>query len=234
LNTFFIWEILGEGNNLIIDGLIYDCEIMSYVFKQVLEKIAGEKAPGPSATFSLFHILRAMEIMAKQPIGRGMLADTLKVGEGAARTMINRLQKAGLIATSKAGCVLTKKGLSLWKEYTSVFKEKTEIDRNELTLAEYNFAILVKNHGHKVKSGMEQRDAAVMAGAKSATTLIFREKRLIIPSVSSNVAEDFPKAANQVFRLLKPDENDVIIIVGASSPEKAWYGALAAAWALLN
>jgi predicted transcriptional regulator len=207
---------------------------MSHTFKQILEKIAGEKAPGPSTTFSLFHILSAIEIIAKKPIGRAMLADNLKVGEGAVRTIINRLQKASLIATSKAGCVLTKKGLSLWKEYKSIFEEKIEIGKNELTLAEYNFAILVKNHGHKVKSGMEQRDAAVMAGAKSATTLLFKGKRLIIPSVSSNVAEDFPKAANQIFRLLKPEENDVIIIGSATSPEKAQYGTLAAAWALLT
>ncbi|MGQ9507164.1 MAG: DUF4443 domain-containing protein [Candidatus Bathycorpusculaceae bacterium] len=207
---------------------------MSYTFKQLLEKIAGERAPGPSPTFSLFHVLNAIEIMAKQPIGRGMLAENLKVGEGAVRTIINRLQKAGLIAVSKAGCVLTKKGLSLWKKYKAIFKEKIEIGKNELTLAEYNFAILVKNHGHKVKSGMEQRDAAVMVGAKSATTLLFKGRRLIIPSVSSNVADDFPKAANQILKLLKPEENDVIIIVSANTPEKAEYGTLAAAWTLLN
>jgi predicted transcriptional regulator len=207
---------------------------MSYAFKQILEKIAGERAPGPSPTFSLFHVLNAIEIMAKKPIGRGMLAEKLKVGEGAVRTLISRLQKAGLVATSKAGCILTKKGLSLWKEYKAIFKEKIEIEKNELTLAECNFAILVKNHAHKVESGMEQRDAAVMVGAKSATTLLFKEKRLIIPSVSNNVAEDFPKAASQILKLLKPEENDVVIIVSANSPEKAQYGALAAAWALLS
>lgn len=207
---------------------------MSYAFKQILEKIASEKAPGPSPSFSLFHILNAIEVMAKQPIGRGMLAENLKVGEGVVRTIINRLQKAGLITISKAGCVLTKEGLSLWKEYKAIFKEKVEIEKNELTLAEYNFAILVKNHAHKVKSGMEQRDAAVMVGAKSATILLFKGQRLIIPSVSTNVAKDFPKAASQILKLLKPEENDVIIIVSANTPEKAQYGALAAAWALLN
>ncbi|MGB9778011.1 MAG: DUF4443 domain-containing protein [Candidatus Bathyarchaeales archaeon] len=207
---------------------------MSYAFKQILEKIASEKAPGPSPSFSLFHILNAIEVMAKQPIGRGMLAENLKVGEGVVRTIINRLQKAGLITVSKAGCVLTKEGLSLWKEYKAIFKAKIEMNKNELTLAEYNFAILVKNHAHKVKSGMEQRDAAVMVGAKSATTLLFKGQRLIIPSVSDDVAEDFPKAASQILKLLKPEENDVIIIVSANTPEKAHYGALAAAWALLN
>ncbi|MGQ9530229.1 MAG: DUF4443 domain-containing protein [Candidatus Bathycorpusculaceae bacterium] len=207
---------------------------MSYTFKQLLEKIASEKAPGPSPTFSLFHIVYAMEIMAKKPIGRSMLADNLKVGEGVVRTIINRMQKAGLIETSKSGCVLTEKGLRLWKKYKSVFREKVEIGKNELTFADYNFAILVKNCGHKVKSGIEQRDAAVMAGATSATTLLFKEKRLIIPSVSVNVADDFPKAADQILRLLKPEENDVIIIGSAASPEKAKYGTLAAAWTLLD
>jgi predicted transcriptional regulator len=207
---------------------------VTHTFKQLLEKISSEKAPGPSATFSTFHILRAMELISEKPIGRSKLAESLKIGEGAVRTMIGRLRNAELIATSKAGCALTSKGLGLWKEYKSIFKNKAKIGKSELTLAEYNFAVLVKNRWHKVKSGVEQRDAAVMAGAKGATTIMFKEGRLIAPSVSSNIAKDFPKAANQILRLLEPEENDVIIIGSSDDLGKAEYGALAAAWTLLN
>jgi len=207
---------------------------MPHGFKQILEKITGEKAPGPSPTFSVFHMLRAIELIAKKAIGRSKLAEELGVGEGAMRTMINRLKDAGLITTSKLGCSLTSKGLKLWNEYKTVFGRKVGIGKSELTLADYNFAILVKNRGHKVKSGMEQRDAAIMVGAKGATTIMFRAERLIIPSVSDNIAKDFPKAANQMVRLLQPEENDVIVVGGADSLIKAEYGALAAAWTLVN
>ena len=207
---------------------------MPYKFKQRLEKIAGEKAPGPSPSFSVFHLLRAIELVAKKTMGRAKLAVGLNVGEGAVRTMLERLKDDGLVAISRDGCTLTSEGLKLLKEYRSIFKKKIEIGKNELTLADYNFAILIKNRGHKVKSGVEQRDASVMAGAKGATTITFKEGRLKIPSVSDDVAKDFPDAANQIVRLLEPEENDVIIIGSADSLGKAEYGTLAAAWTLLN
>jgi predicted transcriptional regulator len=206
---------------------------MPYTFKQILEKITSEKAPGPSPSFSVFHLLHAIELISEKTIGRSKLAENLEVGEGAVRTIINRLRDADLVVTSKAGCNLTKEGVRLLREYKSIFK-KTEIGKNELTLADYNFAILAKNCGWKVKSGVEQRDAAVMAGAKGATTIMFKEGRLKIPSVSDDVAKDFPNAANQIIRLLKPEENDVIIIGSAGNLGKAEYGTLAAAWTVLN
>lgn len=198
-----------------------------------MEEITSEKAPGPSPTFSVFHMVLAIELIAKKPIGRNALAERLKVGEGAVRTIISRLRDADLVKTSKAGCSLTKKGVSVWKEYASILK-KFEIGKSELTEADYNSVVLVKDRGHKLKAGMEQRDAAVKAGAKNATTIVYKRGCLTIPSVSENVDEDFPKAASQIFKLLKPDEQDVIIIAGADSSEKAEYGALAAAWTLLD
>jgi len=204
------------------------------MFKQLLEKIIGEKAPGPSPTFSMVHMLLALDLMAEKTIGRSKLAYSLDVGEGAIRTIIGRLKEAGLITTSKAGCTLTNKGLKLWEEHKSIFKKKSKIVENELTLGTHNFAILVKNCGHKVKSGMGLRDTAIMAGARSATTILFQDGRLVIPSVSDNVTKDFPKAAGQIVTLLKPEENDVVIIVSADNMRQAEYGALTAAWTLIN
>jgi len=199
-----------------------------------IEKIIREKAPGPSPTFTIFHIMHAIELIAQKPIGRSRLAEELNVGEGVTRTVIERLKSAELITTSKAGCTLTDKGLNFWKEYKSIFKKKVELRKNELTIANCNFAILVKNFGHKIKSGVEQRDAAIIAGAKGATTLVMREGRLLIPTVSENVMRDYPKAAAQIFNLMSPEENDVIIIASADEPSKAEYGVLAAAWTLIN
>ena len=193
----------------------------------------NERAPGPSPAFCLFHMLLALELVSEKPIGRNRLAEKLGVGEGVARTIIDRLKDSKLIATSKAGCSLTNKGVKLWREYQSVLK-KVEIGKNELALGNYSFAALVKNSLHKVKSGVEQRDAAVKAGARGATTMIFRSKRLMIPSVSSDVTQDFPKAASQIIERLSPEENDVIVIAGADDSKRAEHGTLAAAWTLLD
>jgi hypothetical protein len=78
-------------------------------FKQFIEDLANEKAPGPSTTFSMFHIFYALELMAQKPIGRNKLAKELAVGEGAIRPIINRPKEAQLISTPKEGCRLPPK-----------------------------------------------------------------------------------------------------------------------------
>jgi hypothetical protein len=98
---------------------------------------------------------------------------------------------------------------------------------------EYNFAVLVRNQGHRLKSRIEQRDAAVMAGAKNATTIVLKGGKFMIPSVTNDLAKDFSRAAGHM-KILQPKEMDVIVVVGADSSEKAEYGALAAAWTLID
>lgn len=207
---------------------------MTSQFKDFIESLASPKAPGPSTTFSMFHIFYALELMAEKPIGRTKLAERLNVGEGAIRTIINRLKDAGLIVTSKEGCKLTDKGLSIWKNFAEVFPERVEIEKTPLTTSEYNYAFLVKNKGHKVKSGIDQRDAAIMGGAKRAVIIVSKKGHLAIESISNSIEKDFPEAANKILKKLKPENNDVIIIAGADNPLKAKCGAFAASWVLLG
>jgi hypothetical protein len=103
-----------------------------------------------------------------------------------------------------------------------------------LTLAAFNVAVLIRGCGSKVKLGMEQRDAALLVGAKEATTLVFKDGKLVVPPDYRNVAEDFPKVYRTLVDSLKPEENDVVIIGSAETLEKAEYGASAAAWSLLD
>lgn len=194
----------------------------------------SERAPGPSPTFSLYHILRTMELVGEKPVGRNKLAESLNVGDGAIRTIIHRLSNAGFISTSRGGCVLTSKGLRFMKEYTSVFKKKVELGKSELSLADYNVAILVADCEKKVQSGVEQRDAAVLAGAKGATTMVFQKGRLVFPSADKSAQTGSSKAADRIAGVLKPAEGDVVVIGSAESLAKAHYGALAAAWTLID
>jgi predicted transcriptional regulator len=207
---------------------------MTSQFTSFIESLASPKGPGPSTTFSMFHIFFALELVAKKPIGRNKLAEKLNVGEGAIRTIISRLKDAGLIVTSKEGCTLTDKGLSVWKNFEDVFPKRVEIEKTALTTSEYNYAFLVKNKGHEVKSGIEQRDAAIMGGARRALVIVFKNGRLIIESISNSIEKDFPEAANRILKNLKPENNDVIIIAGADNPLKAKRGAFAASWVLIG
>jgi len=203
--------------------------------KKLLERLLEERAPGPSPSFSVFHLLKALELIAKKgPIGRGKISQELKTGEGATRTLIERLKDAGLVVITKLGCSLTKKGEEVWNEFRSVFPQKVRLERIDLTLAPYNIAVQIKDRGDKVRAGVEQRDAAIMSGAKGATTLVFRNKKLVLPTISENVVRDYPLTHRQIIKLLKLEENDVVVIGSADTWERAEYGALAAAWTLIQ
>jgi len=203
--------------------------------KKLLESLLEERAPGPYLSFSIFHLIKAFELIAKEgPIGRGKLSEELKTGEGAIRTLIERLKDAGLITVSKKGCSLTEKGEKLWNKMQLIFPKKAKIKQNELTLAACNVAIKVKGCSEKVRFGLEQRDAALLAGAKGAITLFFKGDKLVLPTISEDVAKDFPRAFNQITQQLPPEEGDVIVIGSADTWDKAEYGALAAAWSLIE
>jgi len=150
------------------------------------------------------------------------------------RTIVNRLVEAGLISTSKAGCAFTSKGLRTWKEFEEAFPVRVGVGRSELANSAFNFAFLVKNAGHKVTSGIDQRDAAIVAGARRAIVIVSKNGHLSIESVSENIEKDFPKAASQILKEITPEDNDVIVVGGADDQLRAMRGAFAAAWSLLD
>ena len=202
--------------------------------KKFIQEVAGKKAPGPSTTFTVFHVFYALELMSKETIGRNKLAKKLNVGDGAVRTIISRLREAGLIDTSKEGCNLTKKGLEICRQFEQIFPKRIEIPKSELNQSEYNFAFLVKNSGQKVHSGIDQRDAAIIAGARKALVSVFKDGHLRIESVSDCIEKQYPEAANQILQELKPEDNDVVIVAGSDSALKAKRGAFAASWSLIG
>ena len=98
---------------------------------------------------------------------------------------------AGLIETSKEGCNLTKKGLEIWGQFEEIFPKRLEIPKSELAESEFNFAFLVKNSGQKVGSGIDQRDAAIIAGARKALVIVVKNGHLRIESVSDCIEKQY-------------------------------------------
>lgn len=208
---------------------------MALALKKFITSTADKKAPGPSTTFTPFHIYCALELLSQEPLGRNKLADRLNVGDGAVRTIISRLKDAELISTTKEGCMLTAKGHEVWRQFEQVFPKRAEIPKTELTTSEFNYAFLVKNTGSKIKSGIDQRDAAIIAGAKRAIVLVNSQGCLHVASVDKCIEQEYPEAAAQILKKVAPqNSNDVIIIAGAETAVKAKAGAFAAAWSLLD
>jgi predicted transcriptional regulator len=203
--------------------------------KKFLQSLAEEKAPGPYPSFSLFHVIKSLELIAKEgPIGRNTLSLRLETGEGATRTLINRLKSHALILVSKKGCLLTEKGEKIWSELQSFFPQRINLERNELSLAACNVAIQIRGEADKVRAGIEQRDAAVIAGAIGAITFVFRGEKLSLPSLSENIAQTHPIAFRQINEHFYLKENDVVVVGSADILIKAEESAFAAAWTLIE
>ena len=204
------------------------------MIKKSLENLTSTRAPGPTPSFSAFDVVKVLRVIAEEgAIGRGKISEKSGLGEGAVRTLIRRLSKAGLVSTSRSGCSLTTKGENLWRKISETIPHLSEIDKSELTFAEHNFVVQVRGAGKKVRKGLEQRDAAVRAGAKGAVTMVYRNKKLALPGFTDDISHSFPKAYRQIMSLMNLKENDVVIIACADTIENAEYGALAAAWTLI-
>jgi Domain of unknown function (DUF4443) len=79
-------------------------------------------------------------------------------------------------------------------------------------LGKYNYAILIKQMSFAVKSGIEQRDAAIKVGASGATTLLFKHNKFLIPQTNYDALKNEDQLEKQLIEDLHPHEKDVIII----------------------
>ena len=199
-----------------------------------LTRLARQKAAGPTPSFTELHIAKAIEIIGREPIGRLGLSEKLGLGEGTTRTLIDRLSEARLAKVSKRGCELTESGSLILKDLSSKLGPMARVSRSPITIGPYDFGILVRKAANKVSSGIEQRDAAVRAGANGAVTFVFKGRQLFMPPVHDGMIKESREATKQILEGFRPRENDVIVIAGADSERLAEDGARAAAWALLE
>ena len=200
----------------------------------VLRRLAKERAPGPPSTFTELHLSKAVEIIGRRTVGRARLSGELGLGEGATRTLISRLTKGGLATVSRKGIQLTRSGLSILEEFKRSFPKGTIVPKSPITVGLHNFGILIRNGGTKVRSGIEQRDAAVRVGAVGAVTLLFRRGRLQMPPMKEFAGKGWEEIARGIMDIFDPKDSDAIVICGAESVRKAEDGARAAARTLVN
>jgi len=196
-----------------------------------LNKIAEKTAPGKQPTFIAAHILKAVEfIEAGLGVGRQQLAKELGLGEGTTRTIVKRFRDEGLIEVTRGGMTLTARSNTMLNDIRKRVSS-TKLSQAGITVGAYDYAVLVKGVTSQVKSGIEQRDSALMAGAKGATTLVYRGNQFHVPGV--DVTPSVLLVRELICRL-KPEEGDVVIIGTADSILKAELGAKSAALELLE
>ena len=140
-----------------------------------LLKMDTPRAPGPVPTYSSSHVLlMVLTIGGAGAIGRHALAEEAGLGEGAVRTVIKWLKEDGYITVEPNGCQLTAKGRQVYFELRSAMPKTLELSRTTLTVGREQVAILLKNKSSRVRSGIEQRDSSIRAGAAGATTYVIK------------------------------------------------------------
>jgi len=182
---------------------------------------------GPTPKFSLYHIWKTYDIINSQgPVGRKALAQSLGIGEGSTRTILDKMVREGSVENTKQGAVLTDRGRKLFRN-SGVVAAPVRVDG--LTLGSQDCAVLVKGMADRITTGYEQRDEAVRTGAVGATTLVFKEGKLMFPG-DPEVPDQ--NALLPIRALYALEENDAVIVGTAHSYEVAEKGAVTAALTL--
>jgi len=198
---------------------------------KVLDRITSKTAPGMSPDYSEAHVLKVLQLIgSSRGIGRQKLSKEIGVGEGTVRTMIRRLKREGLVDSSRRGLTLTNSGTEALADLLR-FMEETELTNVEVTVGSHDYAVLVRQAANHIKSGVEQRDVALLAGAIGATTLVYDGERLYMPGI---VLELETSTSESLIEWLKPEKGDVIIIGSSDTIISAEIGAKSAALNLIK
>ena len=177
-----------------------------------------------------------MVIGEKGPIGRIELSKKVGLGEGATRTIIKHLTAGGFVESAKEGCLLTQRGMSLYKSLHSKLSEIHSVNARQFALDRASAGVLIRNAGTGVRRGIEQRDAAIVAGASGACTLVYRNDKFVMPM---GEGEEWSLGSQDLLykdlkELFMPNEDDVITLVSAANAGLAEHCAMAAALTLLG
>lgn len=190
-----------------------------------VKSIASQEVKGPSPSFDIADVIIAIITINRSYLGRKKLSSILGLGEGAVRTLLSRLKEKGIIETYASGCRLTEKGLMLLDELNSSLKlfQPPAI----ISLPSSFAGAVAKKLGRNIGKGLEERDAAVRAGAEGALILVARNGRIVMPELSDFEEEHLNKY-EMLMDITGAEDDDLIIITWAKEERIARRAAIAA------
>ncbi len=192
-----------------------------HMYIMMLERVARRYAPSRPLSFDLVHVFVALQRIGNKGItSRNALCRALVLGEGTVKTLIKHLKMQGLIETSNRGTKTTAKGKGIYEGLLSAIPAEMSLPKCSVALSRFNYAVLVREFGFAVGLGIEQRDAAIKVGATGATTLLFKDNKLVMPASRNDSLKKEQEVRRMVVEKLNPRDGDVIIIGSANSNEK--------------
>lgn len=204
------------------------------MYVRALEKVATRYAPSRLLSFGAVHVLVALQLMQQGHASRDALCRRLGLGGGAAKTLVKHMKMRGLVETSNGGTRMTAKGRAVCQGIVSAMPAEMALPRSQVALGRHNYAVLLKEFGFAVGSGIEQRDAAIRMGATGATTLLYREGRFVMPDSGHDPLRKEPGLRKELIEKLEPEDGDAVIIGSADTGRVAELAAKDAALATIT
>lgn len=186
---------------------------------QILQNIVSRKGSSKILTFSIPHVFKAMQMLSQERfISRSKFCKELHLGEGAIKTLILHLKNAKMADTTKSGTYLTTKGKKFSENLTKVIPREFKLKKCKIAPNKHNHVIILKNYSFAIKSGLEQRDYAILYGSTGCITLLYKNNNFVFPGEDVDCLDDDPYTQKELFQNLCPEEGDVIIISSSNDP----------------
>ena len=165
------------------------------------------------------HILKAIQLLSQEKfVSRSQFCNELFLGEGAVKTLIQRLKSANIVETTRSGTYLTKQGERIGNFLKKSMPYECTIKKCAIASKKYNHAVILKGLADTIKTGLEQRDYAILYGSEGCVTLIYKNKKFMFPSGYKEAFYNDKKTKQNLEEKLCPQENDVIIISSSDDP----------------
>jgi predicted transcriptional regulator len=176
-------------------------------------------------------LLILLAIREEGIVGRYRLAEISGLSQGVIRGLLRALEEKGLIRTEpRQGCSLSPKGLSTLSKLLGKFhlKDVRKLTGDPLDIGFESVVLHIRGKAKSIRMGIEQRDAAIKAGAEGAITLVFTEHGLQFPGVRNKLAKWRPRATQALLDRYRPSIDDVLIVSFGRSWGQALRGGIAA------
>ena len=178
-----------------------------------MQNIVSRKGSSKVLTFSIPHVLKALQLLYNdQFVSRATFGKEIHLGEGAVKTLISHLKESKMIDSAKSGSFLTEKGIKFTKQIQSTIPVECTVKKCKLIPGKNNHAILLRNYSFAIKSGLEQRDFAILYGSSGCVTILFQKGKFVFPGETKDCFENDKKTKSLLIQELKPQEGDVVII----------------------
>ena len=185
---------------------------------QTLQNIVSRKGSTKILSFSIPHVFKALQLLYRESyVSRIRFEKEIHIGAGAVKTLISHLKQEEIVESTRSGTFLTKKGLEFTKKILNVLPRECTLPKSSAFLGKYNHAILIKNYSTRIKSGIEQRDYAIMYGANGCTTMVFQKNRCTFPGDEKNCLIHNKDIEKIILEKLCPENGDVILVTSASN-----------------